>query len=60
MPEKYLKDENGYNINQNGEIVNDRIKNPYKKDFKEAWKEGVNHNKVNDNPSSPILIKPNL
>ncbi|QLB12868.1 hypothetical protein EV697_1086 [Bisgaardia hudsonensis] len=55
VPEEYLKDEEGYNIDQNGNRVSKAVENPYLEDFDEKW----DPKGIKDNPSLPILIKPN-
>ncbi|QEY25610.1 hypothetical protein D0T92_03030 [Neisseria zalophi] len=34
-PEKYLKDEEGYNIDQNGNRVSQPVENPYYQDYRD-------------------------
>lgn len=58
-PQKYLKDNQGKWIDENGNRVDKPVKNPYLKHFNERWTYGVNHNQVSgDNPSLPVVVEP--
>lgn len=57
VPEKYLKDENGYKIDKRGNRVSKEVENPYLDDFYKKWKDKNNDNENRSNPSLPILIQ---
>lgn len=63
IPEKTLRDAQGFNIDENGYRTGNNItKNPYLDEHDKLWNEGQRHNLVpkdRENPSLPILIKPN-
>ena len=57
-PKERLIDEQGRFIDADGNLSDKPVDNPYLKDFKKKWTDGVSHNLNADNPSSPVLIKP--
>ncbi|PIE46671.1 MAG: hypothetical protein CSA42_07285, partial [Gammaproteobacteria bacterium] len=60
IPEKILKDESGNKIDENGNIVEHDIVNPYFIDYKDLWGDSKKHKLNKENLSSPILIKPSI
>ena len=57
-PEKFLIDNQGNYIDENGYRVSTSVKNPYQKEYQEVWIEGNNHNQNKENPSLPVLVEP--
>ena len=58
IPEKVLFDNQGYYIDKNGYRVSQPVANPYADEFKRLWLDKSSHNQNTDNPSAPILVKP--
>ncbi|WP_206222828.1 hypothetical protein [Neisseria yangbaofengii] len=58
IPKEYLQDENGHDIDKNGNKVDKTVGNPYLKEFKQIWINGKNHNINQDNLSLPVLVQP--
>ena len=58
IPEKNLIDNQGKYIDKNGYRVNDPVRNPYFEEFENIWLKGENHNRSTNNPSLPVLVKP--
>ena len=58
IPNGELRDNQGELIDENGYRVSSPVDNPYKKEFEEVWITGNNHNQNTENPSLPVLVRP--
>ena len=57
-PDDVLTDNQGNYIDLNGNRVSSPVDNPYLDNYKEIWIDGKTNNQNTENPSLPVLVRP--